>query len=75
MSDKPRVAFAGLAWASAFARIEEGQKLYAKGIEYRVTWKHQEPDWLMLLYRFGKKRGHPLMVRKGDPLLLELRPE
>jgi hypothetical protein len=74
VSDKPRIAFADLAWAAAFARIEEGQKLSGPHCEYVVDWKHHDPDWLCLIYRDEKKQRR-VMVRKGDPLLLELRPE
>lgn len=74
MSDKPRVSYSDLAWAAAFARIEEGQKVSVGDIQYRVIWKHTDPDWLQLNYRTDKELRR-LMVRKGDPLLLELRHE
>lgn len=74
MSDLPRVKYADLAWSAAFARIEEGQKLSAGGTQYRVWWKHHDPDWLELTYRNGKVQRR-VLVRKGDPLLLELHPE
>jgi hypothetical protein len=74
MSDKPRVNFKELAWAFAFAHIRKGQKLHAGGVEYLVAWKHFDPDWVQLTYREGKKKEERV-VRKGDPLLLELRPE
>lgn len=74
MSDKPRVSYSDLAWAAAFARIEEGQKLSSGGVNYLVSWKHTYPDWVELTYRAGKKQ-ESRMVRKGDPLLLELRHE
>jgi hypothetical protein len=61
-------------WAAAFERIEEGQKLSADGIEYRVSWKHTDPDWVELTHRTGKTLARRI-VRKGDPLLLELRPQ
>lgn len=71
---KPKISYSDLAWAAAFARIEEGQKLSAGGIEYRVSWKHIDPDWVELTFRADKKQESKI-VRKGDPLLLELRPE
>ena len=71
---KPKIAYADLAWAAAFARIEEGQRFTVNGIEYRVTWKHEDPDWVEINYRAGKKQQRRI-VRKGDPLLLELRPQ
>jgi hypothetical protein len=74
MSDKPRIAYSDLRWVVAFARIEEGQKLRAGGIEYRVSWKHTDPAWVELTHRTGKTLSRKI-VRKGDPLLLELRPE
>lgn len=72
MSDKPRVSYADLAWAAAFERIDEHQTLFAHGIGYLVTWKHRDPDWLELTHRAGKKLAKRI-VRKGDPLLLELK--
>ena len=49
-------------------------RLSANDVVYKAHWKHHDPDWLMLLYRSGKSR-RSVMVRQGDPLLLELRPE
>lgn len=72
---KQRVAYADLAWAAAFARIEEGQKLSAEGITYTVDWKHQDPAWLRLKPLRNQTVKKHRMVRQGDPLLLELRPE
>lgn len=72
MSDKPRISYTDLAWSAAFARIAEGQRLSAGGVTYKAHWKHRDPDWLMLLYRSGKSRCS-VMVRQGDPLLLELK--
>jgi hypothetical protein len=74
MSDKPRVSYTDLAWATAFARIEEGTYLTAHNTKYWVNWKHADPDWVELTFRAGKKQESKI-VRKGDPLLLELRPE
>jgi hypothetical protein len=62
----------GDAWAAAFARIEEGQKLSARGISYLVSWKHTDPDWVKLTHRTGKTLSQRI-VRPGDPLLLELK--
>jgi hypothetical protein len=62
----------GDAWAAAFERIQEGQKLSAAGIRYEVTWKHTDPDWVELTHRTGKTLSQRI-VRKGDPLLLELK--
>jgi hypothetical protein len=62
----------GDAWAAAFERIQEGQKLSAGGIEYRVSWKHFDPDWVELTYRTGKTLSRRI-VRKGDQLLLDLK--
>lgn len=74
MSDLPRVKYADLAWAAAFARIKTGQKLCARGIDYRVEWKHEDPDWVQLVYRHEKKLQRRV-VRQGETILLELRPE
>lgn len=74
MSDKPKVSYADVAWAAAFARVKEGQKLSAAGIVYTAHWKHIDPDWLQLSFRDGKKCERR-MVRQGDRLLLELHPE
>lgn len=74
---KPRISYADVAWSAAFARIEPGQHLTASsGLVYSVIWKHDDlpRQWLVLRYRAGKKLEQRI-VRKGDPLLLELRHE
>jgi hypothetical protein len=81
MSALPSISYAdfrrklaeGDSWAAAFERIQEGQKLSADGVEYRVSWKHTDPDWVELTYRTGKTLSRRI-VRLGDSLLLELRP-
>jgi hypothetical protein len=79
---KPQVKYADFqqqrveqddAWSAAFARIQEGQKLSAGGINYLVSWKHFDPDWVELTFREGNHLPRKY-VRKGDPLLLELKP-
>lgn len=82
MSALPSISYAdfrrklaeGDSWTAAFDQIQEGQRLIAGGIRYSVTWKHTDPDWVELTYRTGKTLSR-CIVRKGDPLLLELRPE
>lgn len=71
---KQRVAYADLAWAAAFARIHEDDMFLKDGVLYRVTWKHEDPPWIRLTHRTEKRIAHR-MVRKGDPLLLELKSE
>jgi hypothetical protein len=80
MSALPSISYAdfrrklaeGDPWAAAFKRIQEGQKLSADGVEYRVSWKHTDPDWIELTHRTGKTLSRKI-VRPGDPLLLELK--
>lgn len=74
MSDKPRVSYSDLAWATAFARIHENDMFLKDGVLYRVTWKHEDPPWIRLTYRTEKRIAHR-MVRPGNSLLLELRPQ
>lgn len=74
MSDKPRVSYADLAWAAAFARIREDDMFLKDGVLYRVTWKHEDPPWVRLTHRTEKRIAHRI-VRQGDRLLLELRPQ
>jgi len=82
MSTFPSISYAdfrrklaeGDPWAAAFQKIQEGQKLSARGISYLVSWKHLNPDWVELTHRVGNSLPRTI-VRKGDPLLLELRPE
>lgn len=65
---KPRITYAAAQWHCAFAKIEQGQKVKLRGVEYEVFWKYQEnPYWLQL-----KKRGATVMVREGDALIHEL---
>lgn len=71
---KPRISYTDLAWTTAFTRIQEGQRLLAAGVEYCVAWKHEDPDWCQLSFRAEKKK-QTRMIRKGDPLLLELHPQ
>ena len=68
---KPRVAYLDFlagqdSWGQAFARVKElgeGAKLG----EWQILWIHTEPDWVQLKSKLGKR-----MVRRGDPLLIEL---
>ena len=71
---KQRIAYAHREWYAAFARIQIRQKLTAGGVEFRVAWKHTNPDWVQLTFRADKKLQRR-MVRVGDPLLIELRPQ
>lgn len=67
---KPRILYSDLQWLSAFERIKEGETLTARGVTFRVDWKHIDPPWLKLKV----KRGEYVMVRKGDSLIHELSP-
>ena len=72
MTDKPRIKPSEIPWFAAYSRIEEGKKYTADGIEYEVSWKHENPPWLQLRFRVKGKVEHR-MCRKGDPLMLDLR--
>jgi len=70
---KQRIAYTDLAWAVAFARIKVENERLPNGVTYdgwKILWIHDDPPWILL----GKKRQRR-MVRKGDPLLLELHHE
>lgn len=69
---KPRISLGdteGAKWHAAFAKLEQGQKVTLKGVQYEIFWKYQEnPYWLQL----KPKRGQSVYVREGDALIYEL---
>lgn len=74
---KPRISYADLQWQQAFARLKDlpqGTKLKAGEREFVLdhVWDDPHPPSLELKYREDKKLKK-YTVRRGDPLMLELR--
>jgi hypothetical protein len=76
---KARVHHSELPWFQAFEKIVAmgiGAKLEADGVAYQVSDWHLDTEFARLVLRIskGKDRGTKITLKRGDPLVLELKP-
>lgn len=62
----PRIAYADLAWMSAFEKVKKLGAGAALG-DFKVIYANDDPPWVQVKSKAGKR-----MVRKGDALIFDL---